>query len=197
MPGRLPAPGDLALVQAFVNTLDIEAGRDDLRNVAALRDWLADQGLLEREPDLGPADLRRALSLREALRELLSANHGGQGTAPAKAITALNALAGVAALQLRFAADGTATLQRGRGGLNGAVARLLGVVYTAMVDGTWRRLKICRAGGCRWAFYDASKNRSGAWCEMQVCGNRTKVRAYQRRRRTGAEREPAAIVPQH
>ncbi len=51
-----------------------------------------------------------------------------------------------------------------------------------MVDGTWSRLKACRQ--CEWAFYDWSKNRSGRWCAMSVCGNRTKVRAYRARRRT-------------
>ena len=35
--------------------------------------------------------------------------------------------------------------------------------------------------GCRWAFYDYSRNRSASWCSMQLCGNRTKTRAYRRR----------------
>jgi predicted RNA-binding Zn ribbon-like protein len=50
-----------------------------------------------------------------------------------------------------------------------------------MTDGTWKRLKACRNHGCRWAFYDYSKNRSGSWCSMQLCGNRTKTRSYRRR----------------
>jgi predicted RNA-binding Zn ribbon-like protein len=36
---------------------------------------------------------------------------------------------------------------------------------------------------CEWAFYDWSKNRSGTWCDMAVCGNRAKARAYRERRR--------------
>ena len=47
-----------------------------------------------------------------------------------------------------------------------------------MADGTWRRLKACREDTCQWAFYDRSKNRSGTWCSMAVCGNRAKARAY-------------------
>ncbi|MGH2778535.1 MAG: CGNR zinc finger domain-containing protein, partial [Actinomycetota bacterium] len=31
------------------------------------------------------------------------------------------------------------------------------------------------------AFYDHSKNRSGKWCTMRVCGNRAKTRAYRER----------------
>jgi predicted RNA-binding Zn ribbon-like protein len=38
-----------------------------------------------------------------------------------------------------------------------------------------------RNHGCRWAFYDYSKNRSASWCLMQLCGNRRKIRAYRER----------------
>ncbi|HZQ38342.1 MAG TPA: CGNR zinc finger domain-containing protein [Dehalococcoidia bacterium] len=185
MADRPPAPGQLAVVQAFVNTLDVETGQDDLCDAGALCAWLAERELIEPDAALGPADLRRAVQLREALRDLLAAHHRPQGAPPARAGASLNAIAGAAPLRLRLAADGSGTLAPARGGLNGAIARLLAIVYTAMVDGSWQRLKICRADRCRWAFYDASKNRSGAWCAMQVCGNRTKVRSYQQRRRAG------------
>jgi predicted RNA-binding Zn ribbon-like protein len=55
-----------------------------------------------------------------------------------------------------------------------------------MADGTWSRLKACRAADCRWAFYDRARNHSRHWCSMEVCGNRTKARAY--RARHGAAR---------
>ena len=66
-------------------------------------------------------------------------------------------------------------------GVDGAIGRVLAVVYASMHDGTFRRLKACRNHDCRWAFYDYSKNRSASWCSMQLCGNRTKIRAYRRR----------------
>lgn len=191
MTNRLPAPGRLMLVQDFVNTLDVETGHDALSDSAALHAWLVAKQLLEPGTELGAADVRRAVQVREALRELLAANHRGQGAAPAPAIATLNALAGAAPLRLRFDPAGSASLQPPRAGLNAAIARLLAIVFTAMVDGSWRRLKICRADRCRWAFYDASKNRSGAWCAMQVCGNRTKVRSYQQRRRSSTGEQAA------
>ena len=58
----------------------------------------------------------------------------------------------------------------------------MAIAYESMVAGTWSRLKVCPADDCQWAFYDHSKNRSGTWCSMQVCGNRAKVRAYRERR---------------
>src|SRR5256885_5523159 len=47
---------------------------------------------------------------------------------------------------------------------------------SAMTDGTWARLKACRNDQCQKAFYDTSKNRSGAWCSMAGCGSRLKDR---------------------
>jgi predicted RNA-binding Zn ribbon-like protein len=78
----------------------------------------------------------------------------------------------------------------GRGGVleppqrdaDGALADLVGIVYTAMADGTWPRLKACRRDVCQWLFYDRSRNRSAVWCQMAVCGNRTKTKAYRARR---------------
>ncbi len=50
----------------------------------------------------------------------------------------------------------------------------------AMLDGTWSRLKACSE--CRWAFYDRSRNSTGNWCSMAVCGGRVKQRAHYARR---------------
>jgi predicted RNA-binding Zn ribbon-like protein len=50
-----------------------------------------------------------------------------------------------------------------------------------MTLGTFERLKICRNDECQWAFYDHSRNRSGVWCTMAVCGNRMKGRAFRTR----------------
>jgi predicted RNA-binding Zn ribbon-like protein len=55
------------------------------------------------------------------------------------------------------------------------------IVHGAIADGTWQRLKACRDHSCEWAFYDHTKNRSGAWCTMEECGNRAKARSYRER----------------
>lgn len=41
------------------------------------------------------------------------------------------------------------------------------------------RLKICP--NCGWLFLDRSRNRSRAWCDMAVCGNRAKASRHYRR----------------
>jgi predicted RNA-binding Zn ribbon-like protein len=53
----------------------------------------------------------------------------------------------------------------------------------AMLDGSFSRLKICPGPDCDWAFYDHSRNQSGRWCSMAVCGGRVKARAHYHRRR--------------
>ena len=53
-----------------------------------------------------------------------------------------------------------------------------------MENDTWPRLKACRDDTCQWAFYDHSKNRSGHWCSMEVCGSRHKARQYRERRKS-------------
>ncbi len=183
-----PAPGALALVQAFVNTRDFEESRDDLSTPAGLDAWLRERGLLEGDAGLREGDHRRAIAVREALRALLLA-HNGEAVDP-DAVATLNDVAAAAPLEVRFAGDGAAALDPAGGGLDAALAHLLAIVYTATVDGTWARLKACRSDTCQWAFYDHSKNRSGAWCSMATCGSRVKARTYRQRQRQDS-------VPQH
>ncbi|NRP71079.1 hypothetical protein ILFOPFJJ_01962 [Ensifer psoraleae] len=46
------------------------------------------------------------------------------------------------------------------------------------------RLKICP--NCQWLFLDRSRNRSRTWCDMAVCGNRTKAKRHYRRNKKEA-----------
>lgn len=181
--GAKPAPGDLALVQAFLNTVDIESGRDDVATPAALSAWLARHGLLEAGAPLADADLRFALRVREALRGLAFANHDGDRD-PAD-LEILNRAASGARLRVRFEGGGSA-LEPDPPGIDGAIARLLGIVHDAMAEGVWDRFKACRRDTCRWAYYDRSRNRSSSWCTMDVCGNKEKARAYRERKKAQA-----------
>jgi len=175
-----PAPGALDLVLRFVNTLDVEEGRDDLGDPGQLAAWLADNGLADPADRFGPADLARAREVREALRALLLAN-AGHGLRPG-AVETLNRAAAGAPLAVRFDPAGRAGLEPEAAGIERAVGRLLAAAHTSMVEGTWPRLKACANDTCQWAFYDISKNRSGRWCTMDACGNLMKARAYRRRR---------------
>ena len=179
---RKPAPGDLALVQGFVNTVDFDEETEDLSDPESLERWLVHYGLMDSGGPLTSADLDQAVRVREALRNVLVANNGGELDPAAGA--ALNTAAKTAELLVRFdPADGAARLEPVRSGIDGAIGRLLAIVERAQCDGTWARLKGCPDVDCGWAFYDWSKNRSATWCSMEVCGNRAKARAYRERHR--------------
>ena len=172
------APGELELVRVFVNTLEVDEAVDELSSPAALTEWLRVQGLL-RGGAATRADLADARRLREALRVLLLANNGV--SVRKEAAVTLNRAARRAGLGVRFEPEGTARVEPGAAGVDGALGRLLAIVSASMADGSWERLKACRAEDCRWAFYDRARNRSRHWCSMAVCGNRTKARNFRRR----------------
>jgi predicted RNA-binding Zn ribbon-like protein len=181
MAGDQPIPRELAAVQALVNTVDLEGGEERLDSPEALRVLLVGQGLLADTEPVAEDDLALAIELREALRAMLRANHG-EPLDPA-ALEVVNRAAAGLPLQVAFGADGRPALGPGSTGCRGALAALLAGIAQASAQGTWERLKACSAESCQWAFYDRSKNRSGRWCSMQACGNRSKTRTYRSRRR--------------
>jgi predicted RNA-binding Zn ribbon-like protein len=170
----------LELLRGFVNTLDVESGDDAIATPPALAGWLAEQGLANDDVGASAADVRRAAELREALRAHLLANDGAP--LPDDAVAVLDRQARRSRMEVGFAAAGE-ELRSGAAGMDGALGRLLAAVARAMADGSWARLKVCRAGDCRWAFVDRSRNGSRHWCAMGVCGNRQKARTYRARHR--------------
>jgi predicted RNA-binding Zn ribbon-like protein len=174
-----PAPGDLELVRAFVNTWDADSDTEAVPGPAELRDWLVEHDLLDPGERVTAADHRHAIELREALRALLLA-HNGLDVGPDPGAV-LDTAARRAKLAVRFAADGGVRPEPEAGGVAGALGRLLAIVAAAQEVGTWNRLKACLADDCQWGFYDRSRNRSAVWCDMRICGNRQKVRSYRER----------------
>lgn len=152
------APEPLRRVQLLINSVDRH------NEIEWLPDWLREHGL--------EGEDTRARELREALRALVLANNGIPLAPSALEVFNRAARSVVLALDedgaLRLHAEGD------------ALDELVAIVLRAMFDGSWTRLKACR--NCHWSFYDYSPNRSATWCSMQICGNRTKTRAYRRRR---------------
>jgi predicted RNA-binding Zn ribbon-like protein len=180
---REPAPGDLRVVQLFVNSLDIEAGTEQFNSPVALGSWLHRHGLTDAKPSLGFRDLERARAFRELLRAMALANNG-RPMPPGTRAELSRELARLR-FRTRIDASGVLRFESAKGGLDEALGRLVTIVSTEMVAGRWHRMKACARDVCRWIFYDHSRNRTGAWCSMSVCGSRTKASAYYRRRRKG------------
>jgi predicted RNA-binding Zn ribbon-like protein len=174
------APGELEFVRAFVNSVDIEAGVDALRDEESWREWARAAGF---DAPAGATALRRAREFREELRVGMLANHDREPL-PAATAAALTDAARRSRVGLRFGPSGI-EYDGATEGLDGVVARVVRAVAAALSDGSWSRLKACRNDTCQWGFYDHSRSRTGQWCSMAICGNRAK----QTRFRSGAARD--------
>jgi predicted RNA-binding Zn ribbon-like protein len=183
--GRPKAPGRLELLQRFINSYnhDLPLEWDRIGTPKRAQAWLRQKRLVAAGERISDVDMARLRELREAMRALAIANQGGghSGAAAAGVILRVSAAA-----QLSVVIDdtGRTALEPAGRGVDGAVATLLGILHEAQLTGHWSRMKGCRQ--CGYAFFDRSKNRSAAWCAMSICGNRTKNRAYYRRRRPTA-----------
>ena len=175
------APGNLDLMRLFINTTNIEnSAQEELETPEATTSWLQAHGLLGETDSLDPEEHQSIIELREAFRTELLAHNGESD--PDDAWAALSYYADLAELGVRCRETPGAIelLAEGRGAQRVA-GRLFGLMYDAIRSDQWQRLKACRKETCLWAFYDHSKNGSGAWCDMAVCGNR--VKAQRRRQR--------------
>lgn len=183
-----PAPDELALVQEFVNSHHVHLSApgqphsvDALSDPNTLATWLKERGLLDAKTKPTRRDHEESLAVREAIRSLLLANNGKE-IDPA-ALETLNRASGAAHFALGFGGGTTVTIAPRATGVRGALGHLLSIAADAMADGSWEQFKACLNGDCEVAFYDYSRNHSRKWCEMAVCGNRMKARAYRARKR--------------
>ncbi|WP_018351756.1 CGNR zinc finger domain-containing protein [Longispora albida] len=178
-------PDRLWLVKAFLNSVEIaETGPDDAIALDRFGSWLATQAPLAAElgrphtaarlagaiPEAG--DLLLARRLRDELRaEAVTHHRGGAPRDPA-------GLRAVAA-ELPLVVHWPDLVPAGHGARAVLSEVLADIVLAGEPD--WRRMKVCPADDCGWAYYDASKNSSRRWCSMDICGNRSKTKAYRQR----------------
>lgn len=173
------APGELEFVRRFVNTLDIEAGTDELATPSEAAAWLSGRGSSVRVDRGG---LEQLVEAREALRDLVSA----RGTeAEGDAAAAVDAIARRHPVVVRLSTPAVLA-PSSRSGVDAVIERILGLVAAARIDGSWDRMKTCVNDRCRWLYFDHSRNRSRTWCTMDLCGSRAKMRAFRSRSRSHA-----------
>jgi predicted RNA-binding Zn ribbon-like protein len=168
-------------------------------DVDALVRWLVASGLLTRTkgkalaktwrdtPQAGVL-LRELLEFRERLRAVVVRQEAGFSASNAF-IAELNSLLkqhpGVIALQRKGEKLGLETafeLEKP----NDVWAPIAIAVAELISDVSSMRLRKCEA--CIVHFLDTSKKGSRRWCSMNICGNKIKVAAYQKRRRAGGKK---------
>lgn len=171
------APGNLALVQAFLNTRAADNERDDFADLDGMNQWLIKMSVVDPANDEAR---REAIQVRQGLLALL------QGRLKDQPLRDLNAALGEMRYHLHVTPQGELQRLPAEGGWRGLLSRLLDVMEKAMAEGQWQRLKICASQTCARAFYDRSSNKSGKWCIARGCGSRSRTRAYRERQTKGS-----------
>jgi predicted RNA-binding Zn ribbon-like protein len=186
--GRLPLD--------FANTVSRSSG-EHLTSYAELVSFGRQAGRLDeptagrllesadRERESATAVLARALALRRAIFRLFVAAVRGEAP-PAEAVEGLNRELGLALARARVAPAGDGFVWSWREGAEldrplWPIARDAAELLTDRE--ALARVRLCAADDCDWLFLDLTRNRSRQWCDMKICGNRAKVRAYYRRKR--------------
>ncbi|HLH05125.1 MAG TPA: CGNR zinc finger domain-containing protein [Bryobacteraceae bacterium] len=134
-------------------------------------------GCPEREKQ---AALRVARDLRELLQRLFSAAARGERMNP-EDLSLLNQ-SWQKIIRHRMLVEERGTIRWTWTDLaSTALAPLWPIVFAAaelLVSPELAHVRECGAETCRWLFLDLSKNHSRRWCDMKICGNRTKARRY-------------------
>ena len=141
-----------------------------------------------REPKDAQRALERGRALREAVYRVFSTRWHEQEVAQADlALISEEYARATSHRTLARAGDGSIAFQfRSEDALDRPLWPVaVSAANLLSADDAAARVKECATDNCNWLFYDASKNRSRRWCDMNECGNRAKARRhYERRRRT-------------
>jgi predicted RNA-binding Zn ribbon-like protein len=188
--------GSLSLVGGvlaldFVNTAGGRATEQAIEHLQAphhLVDWAAHAGAVppavaaRLHGAVGPDLLCEALALRETIYRIGAViSQGGSPDAADLAFLKDRAQHALGGARLAPSGPGYAF----DFAQAPAATALLGPIAWSAIDllatGEFTRLKQCPGHDCGWLFYDRSKNNSRRWCDMAVCGNRSKAKRHRER----------------
>ena len=186
----------------FLNTRPVQNGElmELLPDFSALLRWFRAAGLVSPreamhiEREWGQSRearqmLEQSRALRESLRkEVLGWEHSG--SVHHATITDLNRLMAEHPMRTRLKEQGNERFPElyftvlKPGDLFAPLAHSAAMLFTT-VD----RTRVRKCGQCVLHFLDTSKKGTRRWCSMQLCGNRLKVAAYARRKRSAQSSE--------
>lgn len=179
-----PAPGDLRIVQAFLNSIYPASKIEELASPRTLADWMTRWGLTSPGVSFSDDDFQLARQVRQDLRKLIGSNSGDK--LDPEVLARLDAAARDAVVRVRFDIGGGARTEPAIPGFMGCLAEMMRIVERAHADDRWIRMKLCLCADCSHIYYDHSTNRAAQWCSNR-CGNRHNARSS-RRNRAGSKR---------
>ena len=171
--GTPPGPGNLALLEGFLNTWSGELDIEEFGTVSETERWLRQFGLWTGSKKLTSGHREKIIGFRQNLRAWIL---DSSSTEPLTA--SLSDVAFHAEID-----NGNLSFQPMGGAYQFLVGSLAKAISESQNAGTWDRFKCCELPTCGWAFYDSSRSRTKRWCSMKTCGSRRKAREYYRRKR--------------
>ena len=128
-----PAPRHPRVGHAFLDTVDPEAGTDQLASPRELAEWLVERRLLDPEVEVTEADFRRAISFRDGLRAWREAG----GKVDREIIASLNWSASMTLVRPRITRRLNLRIEPASEGFDGALGHLLGMLLADPRMGLW------------------------------------------------------------
>jgi len=186
--------GSLNTGQLFIDFANSEwyDGRgnltDRLRDPSWRRAFLEEWGLDRYGPIDGIA-LRDLIELRSVIRSIVARLCSGRRPARAD-LEHLNGVLAAHPVRFRVSSGGGQhhldLVPLARRGLRVLAGEIALSAAQFLAQGDLDLLKMCDNPGCRWMFYDKTKNRSRRWCGP--CGNVDKVRRFRERQKLASGR---------
>jgi len=189
----------------FANTLSIRNGEQRhewLNSYSNLVAWGQLVGILsedtgqlllkeaERNPGKANRVLEQAITLREAIYRIFSAEAMGQSPLAAD-IDSLNDGLSRALAHLKIGQTagsfGWDWVDDGRS-LDSLLWPVAWQTANLLASEELNRVGECRGDDCGWLFIDMSRNHSRRWCDMGDCGNRAKARRHYERKKGTAQK---------
>jgi predicted RNA-binding Zn ribbon-like protein len=186
--------GQLAI--DFTNTVGSrgEAPAEHLRTFGDLLAWAEARGVLTRpaaqrlrraaasRPGSARTALADAVAVREALYRVIAAAAAARAPAPADlAIVNGHVRKTFSCMQwadqhsrLELTDEGMRNASMADPILRPVIRAAVELLTTAEIE----RVRTCADDSCAWLFLDTTRNRTRRWCDMKVCGNRSKVRRF-------------------
>ncbi len=186
----------------FANTARyVGAHREDLSSYRALVSFVEQSGAVtradarallaaaEKKPAAAARVLARAITLRHAIFRTFSAIAGG-GQVRGDDLALLDRAAADAASHVCLVPqEGGFRWQVEAASLRELEGPLWPVVRSAtdlLTSSDVATVRECALETCSWLFLDHSKNQKRRWCDMKICGNRSKARRHYARTKGSA-----------
>ena len=177
----------------FVNTQIVRDGRvaDLLESGQDLLLWLNESALLRSSvPGASPVELEQVLAFARRFRAQLrkGLEHIVQrGSVPDSLLDVVNRLLGMRTCDLRLVRRGRRLEWQQIWHFSSPASYCVPIAYSLaqlLQEGDLRRLRRCSNPECILFFYDTSKSATRAWCSLDLCGNKLRVRAFREREKS-------------